>query len=458
MSAASISMFVAGDNIRISHREECPVSSDKHKSLRFATPQEALEAIESTTQEKVAPCQVSILSTDAATGQAVWNELIVGTVPESKGVLSITIKPTRPVSMVFFDSDAVTTTYDTQPTLACPRCGGNPKFTESAISIVSYSSTASDTLSEDIESDGTLSPCDETCCDSHGKGKGKGKKATGATKTSTGSKKALASSSSVSSTSSQVSTEPLKMKWDTFKQVFLALTASALPPGSPVPGLSTVGRSFSKSRVSSQVSFLAETNLPTLKGTYRVRAYQDIRKPGKEGEYVCVIWGKIEGLKEVPVRVHDQCFTSEVLGSMKCDCREQLAWAMDYIKDEERNEMKCGMVVYLPQEGRGIGLGNKLRAYQMQEFGLDTVDANRVLGLPDDSREYKCVPAILKHMGIESVKLITNNPRKVKTMTHLGVKIVERIPCLIPSNPHSDLYIKIKRSRMGHMKEAVTTE
>lgn len=300
--------------------------------------------------------------------------------------------------MVFFDSDAVTTTYDTQPTLACPRCGGNPKLEESSISVVSYSSTASDTLSEDMDSDGTLSPCDETCCDSSGKGKTK--KAATATKPSTGSKKSVASSSSASSaTSSQVSTEPLKMNSATFKQVFLALTASALPPGSAVPGMSAVTRSFSKSRISSHVNFLAETNLPTLKGTYRVRAYQDVRKPGKEGEYVCVIWGKIEGLKEVPVRVHDQCFTSEVLGSMKCDCREQLAWAMDYIKDEERNDMKCGMVVYLPQEGRGIGLGNKLRAYQMQEFGLDTVDANRVLGLPDDSREYKCVPAILKHMG-----------------------------------------------------------
>jgi len=149
--------------------------------------------------------------------------------------------------------------------------------------------------------------------------------------------------------------------------------------------------------------------------------------------------------------VHDQCFTSEVLGSLKCDCREQLDWAMEYLKDTKQNKKGCGMIIYMPQEGRGIGLANKIKAYSMQELGFDTVDANRVLGFKDDLRDYSSVPLLLNDLGVSSIRLMSNNPRKSEVLKSLGVTITSRIPVLIPPNPHSDLYIHTKKARMGHM-------
>jgi GTP cyclohydrolase II len=128
----------------------------------------------------------------------------------------------------------------------------------------------------------------------------------------------------------------------------------------------------------------------------------------------------------VVLRVHDACFTSEVLGSLKCDCAEQLQMAMEYI-----HANAPGIVIYLWQEGRGIGLANKIAAYKLQEQGLDTVDANRALGLPDDSREYTSVRNILKELRVKSVRLMTNNPRKISELTELGVKVNGRVPCQI---------------------------
>lgn len=125
-----------------------------------------------------------------------------------------------------------------------------------------------------------------------------------------------------------------------------------------------------------------------------------------------IIAGQPEGKEEVPLRVHDACFTSEVLGSLKCDCAEQLQMALEYIKEQD-----CGIVVYLQQEGRGIGLANKIAAYALQEKGLDTVDANRALGLPDDCREYTSVKNMLADLGVKSIKIITNNPRKINLLT-----------------------------------------
>jgi GTP cyclohydrolase II len=197
-------------------------------------------------------------------------------------------------------------------------------------------------------------------------------------------------------------------------------------------------------------SFVAETLLPTVKGAYKVRAYkQTIRH--KDSEIICILWGDVRGKKNVPCRVHDQCFTSEVLGSLKCDCREQLDWAMDYLKDTKQNKKGCGIIIYMPQEGRGIGLANKIKAYSMQELGYDTVDANRVLGFKDDLREYSSVPLLLNDLGVVSIRLMSNNPRKSELLKSLGVTITSRIPVLIPPNPHSDLYIHTKKARMGHM-------
>jgi len=201
---------------------------------------------------------------------------------------------------------------------------------------------------------------------------------------------------------------------------------------------------------STTISFVAETLLPTIKGNYRIRAYKDTSKENNN-EIIVIIWGKVEDGSDIPCRVHDQCFTSEVLGSLKCDCREQLDWAMEYIKDVKQNKAGMGMIIYLPQEGRGIGLANKIKAYSMQEIGFDTVDANRILGFADDLRDYSCVPAILAQLGIKSIALMTNNPRKSQELQQLGVSITSRIPILIEANPHSDAYLKAKKWRMGHL-------
>ena len=190
------------------------------------------------------------------------------------------------------------------------------------------------------------------------------------------------------------------------------------------------------------IAFISETLLPTRRGDYRVRAYRD---PVDGSEPVAILCGDVDGLESVPVRVHDECFTSEVLGSLKCDCREQLDYALDFIK-----RRGPGVVVYLRQEGRGIGLANKIAAYKLQEAGHDTVDANRMLGLPDDSRRYDAAAAILADLGVRSVRLLTNNPRKVAKLGELGVRIVGRLPVLVEPTEHSRGYLDAKAARMGH--------
>jgi len=196
-------------------------------------------------------------------------------------------------------------------------------------------------------------------------------------------------------------------------------------------------------RLFPQVQFVAETLLPTHRGAYRVRAYRDM---ASASEPIAMVVGNVEGLSDVPVRVHDECLTSEVLGSMKCDCREQLDYALNYIRDNAP-----GVVIYLRQEGRGIGLANKIAAYALQEKGHDTVDANRMLGLPDDARRYEAAAHILSDMGIQSIKLMTNNPRKVARLEALGVNISGRLPVLITPNTHSAGYLEATQARMGHI-------
>ena len=199
------------------------------------------------------------------------------------------------------------------------------------------------------------------------------------------------------------------------------------------------------------MSFVAETLLPTLKGKYRVRAYKDLSPLGiaERREVLVIISGdlKVAEGQAIPMRVHDQCFTSEVLHSLKCDCRQQLDFALDYIRS---NAQGTGLIFYLSQEGRGIGLANKIKVYAVQEQGYDTVDANRVLGFADDLREYSCVPSVLEELGVRAVKLMTNNPRKTEQLVRLGVNVVGRIPVVMESNEHSHGYIQAKRTRMGH--------
>jgi GTP cyclohydrolase II len=160
---------------------------------------------------------------------------------------------------------------------------------------------------------------------------------------------------------------------------------------------------------------------------------------------VALVFGDVTAKSAVLVRVHSECMTSEVFGSLKCDCKEQLEAAM-----AEVARRGAGVVLYLRQEGRGIGLGNKIRAYGLQSQGHDTVDANRLLGLPDDARRYDVARDMLEWLGVKSVRLMTNNPEKVDALRSLGVTVVGRVPVVIPPNPFSRGYLEAKRLRMQH--------
>lgn len=187
----------------------------------------------------------------------------------------------------------------------------------------------------------------------------------------------------------------------------------------------------------------AQTRLPTEHGVFEVRLFQFDKSPD---EHLALVYGDLAGEEPVLTRIHSECFTGEVLGSMRCECAGQLGYSMDAIAKEGR-----GIVVYLRQEGRGIGLANKLRAYALQEEGADTVDANRLLGLPDDTRKYDAASAMLRHLGVARVRLMTNNPAKVQALDALGITVVERLPVLVAANPLARNYLRTKRDRMQHL-------
>lgn len=188
----------------------------------------------------------------------------------------------------------------------------------------------------------------------------------------------------------------------------------------------------------------AEAPLPTRHGTFRVVVFRDDGEPGKE--HVGLLLGESAATsspaRDLLVRVHSECLTSESFGSLKCDCAQQLDGALGMIAREGR-----GALVYLRQEGRGIGLADKIRAYALQAEGLDTVDANRALGLPDDARDYGAAARFLRLLGVGRVRLITNNPLKVAGLVELsGV-----VPSLVRLNVHSASYLATKRARMQHV-------
>ncbi len=190
----------------------------------------------------------------------------------------------------------------------------------------------------------------------------------------------------------------------------------------------------------------AETNLPTEFGTFRTVVFLD---EVDQKEHLALVFGDVEGKENVLLRMHSECFTGEVLHSFKCDCREQLHTGLQQIA-----ESGCGILIYLRQEGRGIGLGNKIRAYALQEQGYDTVDANRMLGFEDDLRTYDVAFHILNYYKIQSVRVLTNNPSKLKALEESGIPVIERVGLHIPVNPHSLGYFQAKQTRMGHMFEA----
>jgi GTP cyclohydrolase II len=195
----------------------------------------------------------------------------------------------------------------------------------------------------------------------------------------------------------------------------------------------------------SRVEFYSEAPLPTRHGLLRAMVF---REKGTDKEHVVAVKGDIRGQEGVPVRVHSECLTSEILGSLKCDCSEQLEHALALVGRSER-----GAVVYLRQEGRGIGLGNKIRAYALQARGADTYEANRALGFQDDLRRYDVAAEMLKHLGVKSIDLITNNPLKIAGLEAEGVHVRRRIASVAQTNPHNIGYLRTKRERTGHLIE-----
>jgi len=191
-----------------------------------------------------------------------------------------------------------------------------------------------------------------------------------------------------------------------------------------------------------RIAIYGEAPLPTHRGLFRTVVFRD-EETGLE--HVAMVLGDVTG-ESVPVRVHSECLTSEVLGSLKCDCRAQLDRALDLIAERGR-----GILLYLRQEGRGIGLGNKIRAYALQAQGHDTYEANRLLGFPDDLRRYDVAADMLRLLGVRSIELVTNNPLKLAGLTEAGVKVRGRIQLPSPANPHNVEYLRTKRDRTGHL-------
>jgi GTP cyclohydrolase II/3,4-dihydroxy 2-butanone 4-phosphate synthase/GTP cyclohydrolase II len=189
----------------------------------------------------------------------------------------------------------------------------------------------------------------------------------------------------------------------------------------------------------------SEVDIPTERGELRTVVFRD-RRNGRE--HVALVVGQVAGKEGVPIRVHSECLTSEVFGSLKCDCRQQLDRALDFIF-----QSGCGVVLYLRQEGRGIGLGNKIKAYALQTKGYDTYEANRQLGFADDLRSYDIVAEMLRSLDVRSVDLITNNPLKIAGLVEEGIPVRRRIPSRTEHNPHNVDYLKTKRERTGHLIE-----
>jgi GTP cyclohydrolase II len=194
------------------------------------------------------------------------------------------------------------------------------------------------------------------------------------------------------------------------------------------------------------VRIAATADLPTRFGDFHVVAFWN-RLDGKE--HAAVVRGDtaIDG-EDVPVRLHSECLTGDAIGSLRCDCRDQLEASLRQLAT-----MPQGILLYLRQEGRGIGLTNKIRAYELQDHGLDTVDANRALGFRDDERDYAVAAHMLRTLGVRSVRLMTNNPKKVAGLEALGVAVTERIPLVIPPNEHNVDYLSTKARRSGHLFE-----
>jgi GTP cyclohydrolase II len=191
------------------------------------------------------------------------------------------------------------------------------------------------------------------------------------------------------------------------------------------------------------VVFIASSRLPTRFGNFTIHGFA---VPDSDKEHVALVMGDVADGAPVLMRVHSECLTGDAFGSLRCDCGPQLDAAMQKISETGR-----GIILYLRQEGRGIGLLNKIRAYHLQDAGADTVEANEQLGFAPDLREYSMCEDMLQHLGVKSVRLMTNNPRKVAALEAHGIAVIERVPLLTGSNPHNEGYLETKRDKLGHL-------
>jgi GTP cyclohydrolase II len=212
--------------------------------------------------------------------------------------------------------------------------------------------------------------------------------------------------------------------------------------------MSAKSASSSAVRASSGVvKQVARAELPTRYGRFTIYGFQG-RSPQEEA--VALVRGKLNGKTAPLVRVHSQCLTGDVLASLRCDCRAQLELSLKKI-----GRAPCGVLLYLPQEGRGIGLMNKLRAYELQDGGMDTVEANHTLGFAADARDYDFSAQILKKLGATKIRLLSNNPEKVRQLEQAGIRVVERVPCQPRVSKSSRSYLRTKKSKMGHLLDGI---
>ena len=202
-----------------------------------------------------------------------------------------------------------------------------------------------------------------------------------------------------------------------------------------------------RSRHEKLVHRVAEAKLPTKYGEFTAIAYKSDVDPA---EHIALVMGDVTGGEPVLVRVHSECATGDIFGSLRCDCGEQLAMALKQITKEGR-----GVLIYMRQEGRGIGFHNKIKAYALQDQGMDTVEANISLGFPADLRDYGVGAQIMTDLGIREIRLMTNNPKKVISLAGHGLKVVQTVPLVVQPNPHNRRYLETKQNKMGHLLDII---
>ena len=207
--------------------------------------------------------------------------------------------------------------------------------------------------------------------------------------------------------------------------------------------MSTMTRPKLVSKTGAALEQVAQAELPTRYGRFKIYGFKG---QGPEEEAVALVRGKLDGKTAPLVRVHSQCLTGDVLASLRCDCRAQLELSLKKIA-----VAPSGILLYLPQEGRGIGLMNKLRAYELQDGGMDTVEANEKLGFAADARDYDFSAQILKQLGAKKIRLLSNNPEKVRQLEDSGIRVVERVPCQPRISSVSRAYLQTKKAKMGHI-------